>query len=114
MKWLVLMLMFVSCHREEFIPNGCGVNNPLKDLAWLKRLDTNNGTGSSIVQGTYQGQTVYAVYTCERCFAGSSLTLYRCDGSKICSGSGLHTSPSGCNEVVTGLTNRRTVVEHKP
>jgi hypothetical protein len=114
MKWFVVMLMLVSCHREEPIPNGCGVKNPLSDLAWLKRLNTDSGLGSSITQGTYQGQTVYAVYTCGRCFAGPSLILYRCDGSKICSGSGLDRSPNGCNQIAIGLTDKRTLVEHRP
>ncbi len=114
MKWLVLIVLLTSCRQAEFIPNNCGVNNPLRDLSWLKKLDRDDGTGSSIVQGAYQGQTVYAVSSCERCTYGSYLTLYRCDGSKICSGSGLDVSPGGCNQIISVLTDRRTLVEHKP
>ena len=114
MKWLVLIMLLASCRQAEFISNSCGVNNPLQDLSWLKKFDRDNGTGSSIVQGTYQGQTVYVVSSCARCFNGSYIALYRCDGSTICSGLGLDASPSGCNQIISVLTDRRTLVEYKP
>ncbi len=114
MKWFVLIVLLTSCHQAEFIPNNCVVNNPLRDLSWLKKLDRDDGTGSSIVQGTYQGRTVYAVSSCGRCFNGSYVTLYRCDGSIICSGMGLDRSSTSCSQIISGLTDRRILVEHKP
>ena len=114
MKWLVLIIIVASCHQAEFIPNSCGVNNPLQDLPWLKKLDRDNGTGSSIIQGTYQGQTVYAVSSCARCFNGSYIALYRCDGSIICSGLALDSSSTSCRKIALSLTDRRTLVEYKP
>ena len=107
-------MLFASCHQAEFIPNNCGVNNPLHDLSWLKKLDRDNGTGSSIVQGTYQGQTVYAVNSCARCINGSYLAVYHCDGSVICSGMGLDQSATSCNQLIASLTDRRILIEHKP
>ena len=114
MKRLVLILLLTSCHQAEFIPNNCGVNNPLKDLSWLRKLDIDNGTGSSIIQGTYQGQTVYAVSSCGRCFNGSYVAVYHCDGSIICRGMGLDRSSTGCSQLISGLTDTRILVEHKP
>jgi len=114
MRWLSLFLLLVGCHQAEFVPNNCGVNNPLQDLAWLKKLNRDDGTGSSIVQGTYQGQTVYAVYKCGRCINGSNLTLYHCDGSVFCSGLALDQSATGCSQIASDLSNQQTLVEYKP
>ncbi|SFF21022.1 hypothetical protein SAMN05216167_13533 [Spirosoma endophyticum] len=114
MKWLVLILLVASCHQAEFIPNNCGVNNPLQDLTWLKKLNRDDGTGSSIVQGTHQGQTVYAVYRCARYINGSNLALYHCDGSIFCNGLALDQSTSSCSQIVDNLSDRRTLVEYKP
>ena len=111
MKWFILIVLLGACHQAEFIPNTCGVNNPLQDLSWLKKLDRDDGLGSSIVQGTYNGQTIYVVSSCGRCINGSSITLYDCNGSVVCSGLGIAT---GCSQIISALTNRRTLVEHRP
>jgi len=114
MKWLVLIILLVSCRQEDIIPNTCGVNNPLNDLPWLKKLNHDDHLGFSIVQGVYQGQTVYVVSGCGRCFAGPYMSLYRCDGSLICNGLVLDTSAKGCSQIVLTVQDRRTLVEYAP
>ncbi|WP_461125566.1 hypothetical protein [Spirosoma aerophilum] len=107
MKWLVFLLLLGSCHQEQTIPNRCGVNNPLTDLPWLQKLVSNRdkNLGVSIKQGTYQNQTVYAVYTCGRCFAGPFVTVYRCDGSPLCSSLVVDTTSGGCSQIAKNLSD---------
>jgi hypothetical protein len=114
MKWVVLSILLVSCQQEKIGSNSCGVNNPLQELAWLKRIAEDSAFTSSIVQGTYQGQTVYAVGGCARCFAGPSVTLYHCDGSNICSSLVSDQSSSTCAQLIANLSNKRTLFEQKP
>lgn len=115
MKWIVLILLvgLLSCQRSEVIPNTCDVKNPLQDLPWLKTLIKDDGLGSAIYQGTYQNQTVFAVYGCGRCFAGPFVTIYRCDQSVICSGLLLDNSANSCGQIAKSLTDQRTLLEYK-
>ena len=59
--WIISLLAFLSCQRNETTPTNCGVKKSLRDLPWLKNLIRDDGLGSSIYQGTYQNQTVFAV-----------------------------------------------------
>ncbi|SOD92922.1 hypothetical protein [Spirosoma fluviale] len=113
MKWLFLLLLLGSCRQDQAIPNRCGVNDPLTDLPWLQQVASTGvkGLGTSIVQGTYQNQTVYAVYNCGRCFAGPYVTIYRCDGSRICSSSLLDTSSGGCSQIARNLSDKQTLLD---
>ncbi|ADB39974.1 hypothetical protein [Spirosoma linguale] len=110
MKWLFFFLLLGSCRQEQAIPNQCGVNNPLTELPWLQKLASNKDLGVSIVQGTYQNQTVYAVYSCGRCFAGPYVSVYRCDGSSICSGLVVDKSSAGCTEIARNLSDKQTLL----
>ncbi|MCX6218462.1 hypothetical protein [Spirosoma sp.] len=110
MKWLFLVLLLGSCRQEQAILSQCGVNDPLTDLPWLQKLASNKDLGISIVQGTYQNQTVYAVSTCGRCFAGPYITVYRCDGSSICSGLAADAAASGCSKIAQNLDDKRTLL----
>ncbi|GAB3021878.1 hypothetical protein [Spirosoma pulveris] len=112
MKWLALLLMLGSCRKDQAIPNRCGVNDPLTDLPWLQKLASvgDKSLGTTIVQGTYQDQTVYAVSTCGRCFAGPYITVYRCDGFPLCSGLVLDPASSECNKVAQNLNDKQTLL----
>jgi hypothetical protein len=110
MKWLALFLLLGSCHQDQVVPNRCGVTNPLTDLPWLQKLASDTNLGVSIVQGTYQNQTVYAVYSCGRCFAGPYVTVYQCDGSRICSSSLLDTPSGGCSQIAQNLSDKQTLL----
>lgn len=112
MKWLALLLLLGSCRQDQAISNRCGVTDPLTDLSWLQKVVSNGdkSLGLTIVQGTYQNQIVYAVSTCGRCFAGPYITVYRCDGSRICNSLVLDTSSGGCGQIARNLNDKQTLL----
>lgn len=111
--FILLILCALSCNRSELIPNGCGVKNPLKDLPWLASIIEKPAIDLYVSQATYQGQTVYVVTSCGRCFAGSNVTIYRCDGTILCAGWLLYGNPApACKSILDALTDSRELFKH--
>ena len=101
----------MACDRPEFIPNACGVRNPLKDLPWLADAIAKS-SDVSVTQAGYQGQIVYVLSSCGRCFAGPNVTIYRCDGTSICNGMLMYGNPSpACKTVLDTLTDNKVLLE---
>jgi hypothetical protein len=90
-------IFILSCQTQELInPENagitvCGVSDPLRDLPWLKEeIQKTEPTSENpcavweVIQGTYQGQTVYIIGVggplCCTC-AGSS--VYNCAGELV-------------------------------
>ena len=117
MKLLVgifLILCVLSCNRSELIPNGCGVRNPMKELPWLASMAEKPTIDIAISQATYQSQTVYMVSSCGRCFAGSNVAVYQCDGTVLCNGLLLYGNPApACKSILDALTDSRVLFEKK-
>ncbi|MBC3787758.1 hypothetical protein [Spirosoma utsteinense] len=109
----LLLLSQGACHHPAVVPTGCGVGNPLTDLPWLKKLvSTPAVLDLSIEQAAYQGQTVFVTYSCDRCFAGPDVAIYRCDGSTICTGLLLY-KPT-CGSILDSLTDKRELYRVDP
>ena len=106
---IALILGVLSCNRSEVIPNSCGVRNPIKDLPWLAKFTEKPSIDLSISQATYQSQTVYVVYSCGRCFAGSNITIYQCDGTVLCKGLLVR---GDCKSILDASTDRRELFKH--
>jgi hypothetical protein len=70
-KTLVLFVCSVllfSCNENED-PIGCGVENPVEDLAWIREaIEFSQSSALAgfayLIQGTYRGETVFIVASC--------------------------------------------------
>jgi hypothetical protein len=88
MKKLILIfvtiVLIMSCEKYD---NTCNCNNPLEYLAWLKELKdsfTNCTCEISIVQGTYEKQTVFcALPTDPVCDVVFNINIYDCKGTVL-------------------------------
>jgi hypothetical protein len=63
----VYSLIVFSCNENED-PAGCGVENPVEDIAWIKEAIKFQNSGLAgfayLVQGTYKGRTVFIMESC--------------------------------------------------
>lgn len=94
---IVLFLALAACQGSSINPEGngntpaCGVANPVQDLPWLKAIvESSAGKKTdfcslwSIVQGRYQGQTVYfATLTGQLCCTCGSPEVFDCQGERL-------------------------------
>lgn len=80
----VILILILSCEKSD---NICNCNNPLEDLAWLKELKnsfTNCTCEISIIQATYEKQTVfYVALTDPVCDGVFNVNLADCNGTII-------------------------------
>ena len=96
---LIFVLLF-SCQESEN-PNGCNVANPVNDLPWIKELIKTNSEINLVqyfylVQGTYEGQTVFSVLNC--CpFCRTVPQILDCEGNVITTAS------------ITEVTNQKII-----
>lgn len=111
---IILLCVVLGCNRKNVVPNTCGVKRPLKDLEWLKSK-TKDSFIETISQARYQDQTVYITTASSRGFAGASVMIYSCDGSKLCSFPLLQIEqkPDLC-EIYSQLTDEKVLFEHNP
>ena len=69
-----ILILFVcsaflfSCNENED-PIGCGVENPVEDLAWImEAIEFSQSSGLAgfayLIQGTYKGKTVFIMESC--------------------------------------------------
>ncbi len=101
-----LLLTLLSCTQTSVDPestetesarlaaaNACGVQDPLRELAWLKTNREQSaknlaGTGCTlgpVIQGLYGGKTVFILYTnggaaCDVCAGGA---VFDCEGNYL-------------------------------
>lgn len=70
-KALIILLLsglLFSCNENED-PTSCGVEDPVKDLAWIREaIEFSQSSGLAgfayLVQGTYEGKTVFIMESC--------------------------------------------------
>ena len=80
----ILLVLLLSCEKKD---NTCNCNDPLTDLAWLKELKnslTNCSCEMSIIQATYNEQTVfYQAMTDPLCDGIYPIVLLNCNGATV-------------------------------
>jgi hypothetical protein len=89
MKWTIslsLVFLLVSGCRKE-IRQTCQTNDPLQELSWLREVKNSLGNCScekSIIQATYEGQTVfYVAMTDPVCDGIQDYVLLDCEGKVV-------------------------------
>lgn len=85
---LFAFLLLVGCSKDSNDNKQiCNLADPLNELAWLKEIKnslTNCSCQISILQATYDGQTVfYTAMTDPLCDGVQTYTLYNCDGKVV-------------------------------
>ena len=80
----LFLILLLSCEKKE---NTCNCDNPLEELSWLKELKasfTNCSCQKSIIQATYQKQTVfYLIMNDPLCNSYQEIALCDCYGTII-------------------------------
>jgi hypothetical protein len=80
----IFLVLLLSCEKKD---NTCNCDNPLEELSWLKELKvsfTNCSCQISIIQATYQKQTVfYPIMNDPLCNSYQIIVLYDCSGTTI-------------------------------
>lgn len=89
----LLFSLAPSCEYITVADKPCNVEDPLKDLEWLKEIKTamelNMGAaGSQIIQYTYNDSTVFWVDICAGC-ADNMIVVYNCKGDEVCKFGGI-------------------------
>lgn len=86
----VLLVIFVisSCGKDENTGKStCDLANPIEELLWLKEIKTtmtNCSCEMSIIQATYNNQTVfYTMMTDALCDGVQTITLLNCEGKVV-------------------------------
>jgi hypothetical protein len=81
---LVFLVLLLSCEKKD---KTCNCDNPTEELPWLKELKasfTNCSCQISIIQATYQKQTVYYhIMNDPLCNSYQVIVLYDCTGTSI-------------------------------
>jgi hypothetical protein len=105
---LVLMVLLLNCEKND---NTCNCNDPINDLAWLKDVKnsfTNCTCEMSVIQATFNKQTVF--YT--------AMTDPLCDGVGVyiifdCKGDSIKSYTSGVQTFYDEVTNRKILYRCK-
>jgi hypothetical protein len=87
---LTVLLVFLSCSDDEDINRpACGVDNPAKELSWLKtEIDNREANVNEdtkycyITQGEYEGQTVFVYWDCNP-LIDKNIPVFDCDGNML-------------------------------
>jgi hypothetical protein len=98
--FLLLLLAVFSCNDRNEVSRVCEIENPLEELAFLKEAKNNidriDCAGkSSIIQYTYNSETVFLVNICDQ-IADGQISVYNCYGEVVCTFgdiAGLNTCP---------------------
>jgi hypothetical protein len=86
---LTLGILFMGCAKDatEETTNACNSSNPIEEVGWLKAMKnslTNCSCEMSIIQGTYNNQTVFFIaLTDELCDGIDMPTLFNCEGKVV-------------------------------
>jgi hypothetical protein len=104
----VFLVLLLSCEKND---NTCNCNDPITDLAWLKELKnsfTNCFCEMSIIQATYNNQTVfYVAMTDPLCDGIQNIELLDCKGDSI------KTYEPGDQAAYNEITNRKVLYRCK-
>ncbi len=78
----LIIILITGCEKYD---NTCNCKNPLEDIAWLKELKnsmTNCYCETSIIQATYNKQTVfYKIITDPVCNSVINISIADCNGN---------------------------------
>ena len=115
--YLILFLTFLlfSCSKSEESFSACMLENPIENIAWLKKIKNNFMLSSfyqkrEIVQYTYNNETVFLVDACVGC-ADNLTTVYNCEGIVICEFGGI-AGLNTCPDFGTSSTNKKVLWEN--
>lgn len=83
-----MSLSILSCDMfDKSLKTECNLDNPIEDFAWLKAMKTtltNCSCETSIIQGTYNNQTVFFIATTDPLCDGIDMpTLFDCNGGAV-------------------------------
>jgi len=85
--FIMSLLILNSCLYDKLPKTECISDNPIEDFAWLKAIKstmTNCGCEISIIQGTYNNQTVFFTALTDALCDGINMpTLYDCEGKVV-------------------------------
>ncbi len=87
---LTILLVFLSCSDDEdIIRSACGVDNPAKELSWLRTEIDNREANITedtkycyITQGEYEGQTIFVYWDCNP-LIDKNIPVFDCDGNML-------------------------------
>lgn len=85
---LITILFAASCGKDKNTNKSvCDLTDPIEELSWLKEMKntmTNCSCEMSIVQATYNNQTVfYTMMTDPLCNGVQTIILYDCEGKIV-------------------------------
>jgi hypothetical protein len=106
---IVLLIFLLSCEKDD---NTCNSNDPLKDLAWLHELTTtftNCSCEMSIIQATYNRQTVFYTAMTDPLCNGNIQTYVLFD----CTGNAVKSYQSGDQAMEGKVTNLKVIYRCK-
>ncbi|HZK96042.1 MAG TPA: hypothetical protein VFC67_17715 [Prolixibacteraceae bacterium] len=83
----ISLLLLNGCYYDKMAKTECISDNPIEDFAWLKAMKntmTDCGCETSIIQGTYNNQTVFFTALTDALCNGINMpTLYDCEGKVV-------------------------------
>ena len=81
------LLILNGCHYDKMAKTECNSDNPVEDFAWLKAMKntmTNCSCEISIIQGTYNNQTVFFMAGTDPLCNGINMpTIFDCEGKVV-------------------------------
>ena len=81
------LLLLNGCYYDKMSKTECNSDNPIEDFAWLKAMKntmTNCSCEISIIQGTYNNQTVFFIALTDMLCDGINIpTLFDCKGKAV-------------------------------
>jgi hypothetical protein len=81
---IIACCLILSCSKEKQSNVACNSSDPVNEVSWMKEMKaslTNCSCEMSIIQGTYQGKTVFFIaMTDALCNGISSAALFDCKG----------------------------------
>lgn len=86
---LLTMILFIlnCCTYDKLTKTECNSDDPIEDFAWLKEMKnslTNCSCEISIIQGTYNNQTVFFTALTDALCDGIDIpTLFDCEGKVV-------------------------------
>lgn len=85
--FVLSLLILNSCYYDKMAKTECISDNPIEDFAWLKAIKntmTDCSCEISIIQGTYNNQTVFFTSLTDMLCDGIDMpTLFDCEGKVV-------------------------------
>ncbi len=106
---LSLVAFIQSCDRLNSQTCACGVDNPQKDLEWLKDiLQRRSISCTEVYLVRYNNEDYIGIYDCPK-GDDSGCGYYRCDGTLVCGYQGF-TGIWNCSKEFTEATKDKTLI----